>query len=152
MRKDQKFVNLRNAKRASDKKKYSKVIEQIKNDGVCPFCPDQLLKYHKNPVIEENSSWIASKNMYPYKGAKHHIIFIHKKHITSINEIKPKAWTELQRIISLTIKKLKIDGGTMFIRFGDTRYNGASVSHLHAHLISPQSKNPKRSPVLVRIA
>jgi len=77
--KEKKFVNIDNTKRPEGAGKYGNVISQIQKDGVCPFCPEQLKNYHKNPIIEETESWLVTNNMYPYKNAKHHILFIHKK-------------------------------------------------------------------------
>ena len=46
------FVNLDNtAHRPTDT--YGNVISQIQKDGVCPFCPESLAKYHKNPILKE---------------------------------------------------------------------------------------------------
>jgi len=143
-----KFVNLKNSKRD---RKYSRAIKSIVNDGVCPFCPDNIKKYHKNPIIEENNSWIATDNMYPYEGTKFHILLIHKKHISSIKEISSDAWSELHNLTNSVIKKRKIKGGTFFIRFGDTKFTGATVTHLHAHIVSANTKKKDCSPILTRI-
>lgn len=146
----QQFVNTNNTQHRPDGK-YDSVIANIQKDGVCPFCPDQLSKYHKNPIIEETKKWLVTNNMYPYKNAKHHILLIHKEHIQDIKEMSNEAWTELHEIFLRAIERSKIPGGTMFIRFGDTRFTGASVSHLHAHLVSSDPDNPEYTPLLTRI-
>ncbi len=143
-----KFVNFNNAA-SSKREKYAKIIEKIRKDKVCPFCPGNLFKYHKHPIIEENSFWIATKNMYPYKGTRKHILLIHKKHISSIGETTPEALAELQKIISSMTKRLKIKGGLFFFRFGETKFTGATVSHLHAHLIVPIQKS--KIPITVKL-
>lgn len=143
------FVNLTNIDNSNSRnKKYSKVIDSIKKDNVCPFCPDYLLKYHKKPIIEENKNWISTKNMYPYEGSKIQILFIHKKHISSMEEITTIGWLDLKKIIDSTTKRLKIKKGSFFMRFGNTKYTGASVTHLHCHiLVSKKNK----SPLLVKL-
>ncbi len=135
------FVDPDNAYRIEES--YERIIKKIDNDGACPFCLENLKKYHKNPIIEENDSWIATDNMYPYEGAKFHVIFISKKHLTDISEISPQSWLKLQEIVVSISKKLKIKGGTTFMRFGDTKFTGASVAHIHAHLISPHPERKK---------
>lgn len=143
-----KFVNLENSKRDQ---KYSNAIKTIIDDGVCPFCSENIKKYHKNPIIEENNSWIATDNMYPYEGTKFHILLIHKKHLTLLDEIGSDAWSELYHLTNLVIKKRKIKGGTIFMRFGDTKFTGATVTHLHAHIVSTDIEKQDRSPILTRI-
>lgn len=146
----QKFVNADNTQHRPDGK-YNSVITNIQKDGVCPFCPDQLAKYHKNPIIDETKYWLVTNNMYPYKNVRHHILLIHKEHIETIQEITDEAWKELHTIFLQAIGRSNIPGGTLFIRFGDTRFTGASVSHLHAHLVSSDPDNPEYTPLLTRI-
>ena len=143
------FVNLSNTSGRPDGQ-YNEVINSIKNDGVCPFCPDYLEKYHKNPILTSTENWLATRNMYPYKNTSQHLLFIHKKHIEDISEVEQKAWSELHEITEAVRKQLNIVGGTLLMRFGDTTRTGASVSHLHAQLISGLATDGI-DPVLARV-
>jgi ATP adenylyltransferase len=143
------FVNLDNAKRPSGV--YDTVIDQIKKDGVCPFCPEHFTQYHKNPILKDGTYWLVTNNMYPYEGAKYHALFVHKRHITALTEIVPEAWTELKQIIDWYVAEQAIPGGALLLRFGSTAYTGASVSHLHANIISSDGENPDRKPILARL-
>jgi diadenosine tetraphosphate (Ap4A) HIT family hydrolase len=128
-----KHVNPQNTRSRPDAS-YGKVIEQIAKDGVCPFCPENLAKYHKLPVTEKKH-WLVTDNMYPYKPSNYHRLLIHKAHIEHISELSPEAWAELSEIIREESKRANIAGGTFVMRFGDTKYTGASVTHLHANLV-----------------
>jgi diadenosine tetraphosphate (Ap4A) HIT family hydrolase len=130
---------------------YGDVINQIQKDGVCPFCPESLAKYHKNPSIKEGKFWLLTNNMYPYEGAKYHVLLIHKAHITTFAEISKEAWSELDDVLNYFTRENKIPGGTFLMRFGDTRYTGASVAHLHANLVSPNGEEKNRKPIIARI-
>ncbi len=141
------FVNTANTRPGI----YDAVIKDIAKKQVCPFCPEQLSNFHKNPILKEKDFWLATENMYPYKGAKKHILFIHKKHLSNISELSNEAWSELHTIIKDILSEKDIPGGTLMMRFGDTRYTGASVTHLHAHLISPNPDAPDYEPVIARV-
>ena len=130
---------------------YKKVIDQIDTDGVCPFCPKHLKKYHKKPIIKRGKYWLVTDNMYPYNGAKHHILFIHKKHIESLEDVSTPGFKELKDLIKKEVKRRRIKGATFLMRFGETSHTGASVSHLHANLISPDVKRKDRKPIMFRI-
>lgn len=145
------FVNHDNTAYRPDGGTYGKVIDRIKEDGVCPFCPENLAKYHKKPILKEGSFWVLTENMYPYEGAKQHGLLIHKAHITSLPQISKEAWSELNDLVVWFTTERNIPGGTFLMRFGDTRYTGASVSHLHANLVSPDGENPDRKPILTRV-
>lgn len=144
------FVNHENTKHRPDSA-YGEVIDAIKKDGVCPFCPEHLATYHKNQIIAEGAYWLLTNNMYPYQGTKYHVLILHKKHIESFSELTPAAWAELHRMVADHLAKNKIPGGTFVLRFGDTDYTGASVKHLHANLVSPHGEDKDREPIVVRI-
>ena len=144
------FVNFENtATRPTSE--YGNVISQIKKDGVCPFCPESLAKYHTNPILKEGKFWLLTDNLYPYEGTKYHELLIHKEHITTFGGISKEAWEELNDFINYFTRENNIPGGTFIMRFGDTRYTGASVSHLHANLVSPKGEDKDRKPIVVRI-
>lgn len=144
------FVNLSNSKRPGDDT-YSKVIEQIHQDKVCPFCPEHLATYHKNPILFEGRYWTITTNMYPYKNTKHHFLLIHTEHITDSKDILSEGWQELHKHINKLTKDYNIEGGTFLMRCGDTSHTGASVTHLHAHLAVPDKEAAQCEPILVRI-
>jgi ATP adenylyltransferase len=132
---------------------YTDVIKKIEQDKICPFCPEHLLTIHPNP-IEGKKYWVVTDNAYPYKPKKEHVLLIHKKHISNINELSPEAWVELKEIINTEQSKRNITGGTLMMRFGETKFTGASVTHLHAHLFQsdPDSEEYDRTKgVLTRI-
>lgn len=143
------FVNRDNAGRPGDET-YTSIIDDIKEQGVCPFCPDHLHEFHKKPILEETEHWVATENMYPYEGAREHLLVIHKNHIETLGEMSVNAWQELQMVITGITRAREIDGATMVFRFGDTRFTGASVSHLHAQLVSG-SGEPGAPPTLARV-
>ena len=144
------FVNPNNTQKRGDDK-YKNVIENIKNAKVCPFCPDQLTNYHKNPILKENEHWLITRNMYPYKNTKEHFLLIHKQHIQSPQEMSDQAKKDLFDLLLWANNEFKIPGGTFFMRFGDTKYTGASVSHLHAQLVSSDPMHKDYEPVVARI-
>lgn len=144
-------VNLGNAGRPGDDDTYRKVIEGIQADRVCPFCAEHLLKYHKLPILKETDRWIITTNMYPYKNAKLCFLLIHREHINDTKDMPPESFLELQEHIKWLVDEYKCPGGTLVMRCGDTSLTGATVTHLHAHLIVADYENPDREPVLARV-
>lgn len=128
------------------------LMQKIAEDGVCPFCAEHFKKYHPKPIIKETDSWFLTENMSPYKGTKHHFLYVYKKgHRTSPNEITTESRVDLFDLIDFTMQEYQIEGGTFFMRFGDTRFTGSSVEHLHAHLIVGDVDDPNHEPVRVKL-
>lgn len=112
-----------------------KIMRQIRKAGHCPFCPENLPLYHKNPILREKDYWIVIDNQWPYPGKNIHQLVILKQHAERFWELSREAWDELGLIARGF--GLSIAGGGMGFRFGDPILSGASVKHLHFQLISP---------------
>ena len=98
--------------------------------------------------------WLVTKNNWPYKGSKHHLLFITRDHIEATQDLSPAAWTDLQKLYKKVISEGAIKGATLMLRSGDTKITGATVNHLHAHLVvgSPRTKNTEPIRALVGFA
>jgi len=129
------FINM-GAVRREDQKV---VMEEIKKQGHCPFCIENLEKYHKNPILKEGKFWLLTENQWPYEKIKHQLLAIYKTHIEHIKEMDPDAGRELLEMFAEESEKRNILGGGVAIRFGQSPHGnyGSSVLHIHAHLIEP---------------
>lgn len=131
-----KFIILENS-RTDDQKV---VMNKIAEENHCPFCPENLQKYHKKPILKEGKYWILTDNQWPYEKIKHQILAIYKSHIEHISEIDPAAGEELLQMFKEESLKRNIPGGGIAIRFGSNPEHGSygnTVLHIHAHLIEP---------------
>lgn len=142
------FVNDQNTGRPD--KTYQNVIQSIAKDGVCPFCPENIASYHKKPTVLDGKYWLLSDSMYPYKNSAEHMLVVHKKHVENIQDISKNAWQELKEIIDTITKKRNMSGATLLFRFGETSRTGASVSHLHAQIVSGTGKKDAE-PIITRV-
>ncbi len=148
MSEDKKYLNLENART----KEQVELMQQIAMDGVCPFCAEHFRKYHPKPILKETDSWFVTENMSPYAGTKLHFLFVYKKaHVRFPGDITPESRADLFECINDLISKHTIEGGSFFMRFGDTHYNGSSVEHLHAHLIVGDVDAEGHEPVRVKL-
>lgn len=123
-----------------------KVMKQIERDGVCPFCPENLHRYHTEPILKEGAFWIITKNRWPYAGTVQHFLAISKAHVTNLTKLDPEAGKELVALFQEIAKEYNVRGGGMAMRFGGEGY-ASSVKHLHAHLIQPDIENPDHEGV-----
>ena len=139
---EKKFINMNLVREESQRK----VMEEILRQGHCPFCPENLNKYHKNPILKEGKFWLLTENQWPYEKVKHQLLAIHKNHIEHLSEMTPEAGQELIKMFAEESKKRKMDGGFIAMRFGSSEHGnyGASVLHLHAHLIQPDLEKLKK--------
>lgn len=144
--KEKKHKKLKVDLRYAKGKKYKKIIQEIASEGVCPFCPETF-KWHTKPILKYDGGWLITENFNPYKNSKYHFLIIGKKHKELLSELSMKDWKSILSLIEWALKKFKVDGGGIVMRFGNTIKTGATVKHLHCHLITPKVENGKASPV-----
>jgi len=142
-----KFIDLGNVRPGP----FKKVYEEIEQEGIDPFDREEFCKRHPHPILFENDNWFVSHNAVPYEGAGLHLLFIHKEFITSIEQISPQGLTDLWNLIKITQKEFGFESGAFIMRFGDTTQTGASVTHLHAHIIVAQKEEGERKVIHPRI-
>ncbi len=129
------FINISSIRREDQRA----VMVEIQKQGHCPFCRENLEKYHKNPILKEGTFWLLTDNQWPYQKVKHQMLAIYKTHIENLTEIDPEAGKELFEMFAAAAKERNMSGGGVAMRFGSSEYGnyGSSVLHIHAHLIEP---------------
>lgn len=142
-------VNPSNSFRPGDDT-YAKVIGEIGEQNVCPFCPENIPKFHKKPILRDSEYWTVTFNMYPYDNTLHHFLFILKTHKVHLDELTLEEWADLHQQIKEITTEYTIKGATFFMRFGETALTGASVTHIHCQLVCPDPDNPDRKPIMVK--
>ncbi len=146
------LINLTNADRSDDQ---TRVYQEIARRGECPFCIDNLHKSHQQPIIREGEHWLITPNQWPYRYTATHLLAITKKHVMRISDFGEEAGevgAELFTHISWAESEYKIAAGGLAMRFGDTTNTGASVAHLHAHIIQPDPGKPSDARVKFKIS
>ncbi len=131
---------------------YRKVLESIEREGKCPFCPDNF-KYHQEKILRRSGDWLITKNSWSYKKAQHRLLIICTVHKEHLAELTVEDMAAVLRLAKWAVRKFAIAGGALAFRFGDTARTGATVCHLHAHLIVPKinKRTGRAEPVLFPI-
>lgn len=141
------FVDLDNGREKDQIEEMKKIVEA----GHCPFCPENLYLYHKQPNELEGTHWFITKNQWPYKNTKHHYLAILKRHAEELYELSEQEGGELIVLLGQLQKKLNAPGGGLSLRFGDTNYSAGTVKHLHAQFIIPDAEADDFIPVRVKL-
>ena len=122
---------------------YRETLKAIERTKKCPFCSDNF-RYHKKPILRKANGWFITKSSWPYQNSRHHFLLICGRHKESFRDLKPSDLGAILRLGNWAIKKYKISGGGLALRFGNTVLSGSTVCHLHFHLIVPQMSRKRR--------
>jgi diadenosine tetraphosphate (Ap4A) HIT family hydrolase len=132
------YVNITYAK--SDD--YKNTIQDIVDKGVCPFCKENF-KWHRKPIISHSGNWFITESTWPYKNSKYHFLVICEDHKIDITDLSTEDLNNVLNLVKSTVRLHKIKGGGLTLRFGSTIFTGATVQHLHFHLIVPDVTEDK---------
>jgi ATP adenylyltransferase len=110
-------------------------MSELAAEGICPFCDEHLEREHREPIEARGTWWSVTKNDHPYKGARLHYLLIYRSHATTLAELPLEAFTELGAHLQWLEQTHDLPGGTFFMRFGDMPHTGATIAHLHAHVV-----------------
>jgi len=113
--------------------RYKKIMEE----GKCPFCPGNI-KNDGREIVAKTARWNIIKNQFPYEGSELHLLIIPKRHITTLECLLCKEWSELRMVTNLILKKYSFlkNGYGLAARIGED--GGVTLYHLHLHLIAPK--------------
>lgn len=142
------FVNLDNAR--SEEQRH--VMEKIEAGNYCPFCPEHLADTHEKPIIRKGEHWVFTENRWPYKNTIHHWLLIAAYHAETLNDLRSGAFEEYGEHVKWAEREYRIAAGGLAMRFGDVSGTGATVRHLHGHLIVPKSDLPREEKVRFKIS
>lgn len=130
-------------------------MEKAKESLLCPFCEKGLIEIHQKEIFYENNSWLVTESAFPYDGTEHHYLIVSKRHVSSISDLSPTEWSDQGEAIKYLVSEKKIDGGSMFLRFGDMKKTGSSIEHLHVHVLSGNAdenmETNLREPIRVKL-
>lgn len=127
-------------------------MEDLEKRGVCFFCAEHFRKERPEAIEFETKHWIVAKNKYPYKHTKLHLLYIPKKHANTIAELTPAARKDMSEVLLEIEKRYKLTGYAHFMRVGDFRYNGATVHHIHGHVLVGDAEHPEFENVKIKLA
>lgn len=126
-------------------------MERSIRNNECPFCRDNLERYHTRPILAENEHWLLTENFAPYEGAVHHYLLIAIRHCMGFWELSEVEQVAFFTMMNQARELAMAPGGTIVMRWGDTDRTGASVAHLHAQLIIGGSRKAGGEPILTAL-
>lgn len=126
-------------------------MEDLETRGTCIFCEDHFKREHREPIEIETDHWIVTKNDYPYEHTELHLLYVPKQHVNTLSELSNAALQEIPELLVKIEKHYKLTSYAQFMRVGDFHYNGASVHHLHGHIVVADHKHPEFKSLRVKL-
>jgi len=126
-------------------------MEDLEKRGVCVFCEKHFKAEHREPIEIETEHWLVTKNDYPYPNTKLHLLIVPKEHVSVFADLSKEAQNEYGVVLCQIEQHFNQTSYSQFMRAGDFRYTGASIFHLHAHVIAADHENKKFEKIRVKL-
>ncbi len=111
------------------------VMEELAGKGLCNFCPENRSEGDVLGSVWQGRHWVLVPNRWPYEFTALHLLAIPERHVIFPNELTREEWEEFRELLDWAIQEYKLEAGSLGMRFGVMRLTGATVEHLHVHLI-----------------
>jgi ATP adenylyltransferase len=122
------FENYRTAEQLAE-------MRQLEAQGVCLFCPAALSAHTRQQILLRTSHWSVTPNEFPYPGTVLHLLLVPDQHAADLldldDDTRQDFWTALASVRS----RYGLGYYGLGVRNGDCRYTGATIRHVHAHVL-----------------
>jgi diadenosine tetraphosphate (Ap4A) HIT family hydrolase len=126
-------------------------MKRLDEAGICLFCPAHLRRHPRQRVLLDTRHWTATANEFPYPGTSLHVLLVPHQHAADLldlpGEVRDDFWTALAAVA----RGNGLSHYGLGIRNGDCRLTGATIEHVHAHVLVA-SGDPSAPPVRMRFS
>lgn len=133
------------------------IMEELAVTGECFLCEEVIRRIAKKyPEVASlplhgGVYWFVKRNDFKYEGAKLHMLIVPKRHVTALEQLTSLEFSELQEHLSWINSTYAVEGASLFLRYGDMSYTGATGSHLHFQVLHGRKKQDGGEPIKVKL-
>ncbi|NHA69344.1 HIT family protein [Phycicoccus sp. CMS6Z-2] len=127
-------------------------MERLAEAGLCLFCPGQLEATGANPVLHRTPHWTVTRNRYPYRGTRLHLLLVPTVHVTDLTDLPADAQADFWDVLAWARAEYDLAFYGLGARNGDPTYTGGTISHLHLHLVVGDVEDPDHEPVRMKLS
>ena len=110
-------------------------MERLEAAGVCLFCPEELGRHAGAAGFLQTEHWTVMPNDFPYPGTSLHLMLIPRQHAGDLLDLGAAAQADFFTALAAARAHYGFAHYGLGVRNGDCRYTGATIVHVHAHVV-----------------
>jgi diadenosine tetraphosphate (Ap4A) HIT family hydrolase len=110
-------------------------MQRLEAAGICLFCPEELGRHAGAAAFLRTEHWTVMPNDFPYAGTSLHLMLIPHQHASDLLELGTAAQSGFFTALAAAREHYGFGHYGLGVRNGDCRYTGATIAHLHAHVL-----------------
>jgi len=127
-------------------------MRQLAAAGTCIFCPEHLAKDSHQRVLHRTTLWTITPNEFPYQGTKLHLLLVPDEHVTDMVDLTAQAQRDFWVALAWARDHYRMTYHSMVVRNGDCAFTGATVRHVHVHIVQGDVDDPAHQPVRTKLS
>lgn len=131
-------------------------MRRLEAAGECLFCPDVLARHNTQQILLRTAHWCVTPNAFPYPGAALHLLLVPGEHVADLLDLSAAAQADFWTVLAAVRREHGLSYYGLGVRNGDCRYTGATIRHVHAHVMAGrgpgQPGDPDAGPVRMRFS
>jgi ATP adenylyltransferase len=127
-------------------------MRRLEAAGICLFCPASLRQHARQEVILETRHWAVTPNAFPYKGTRLHLLVVPHQHANDMLDLGDEALADFWATLRLIRERYALDHYGLGVRNGNCSFTGATIAHVHAHILVGDADADPEVPVRMRFS
>jgi ATP adenylyltransferase len=122
------FENYRTAEQLAE-------MRRLEAAGLCLFCPDSLSRHATQQILLQTRHWSVTPNEFPYPGTLLHLLLVPSQHAADMLDLDQEVQQDFWPVLRAVRDRYHLSYYGLGIRNGDCRFTGATIRHVHAHVL-----------------
>ena len=127
-------------------------MRRLEAAGICLFCPGSLRTHARHEVLLETPHWSVTPNAYPYKGTSLHLLVVPHRHVSDMLDLDDEAGADFWAALRQIRERFGLDHYGVGVRNGNCSFTGATIVHVHAHILVGDPSAEPEVPVRMRFS
>ena len=127
-------------------------MERLEAAGICLFCPDSLREHTRQRVLFETGHWTVTPNEFPYAGTRLHLLVVPHQHVNDLLDLDEAALADFWSALRAVRERFGLDYYGLGARNGNCSFTGATIAHVHAHVLVGDPALDPEIPVRMRLS
>jgi len=124
-------------------------MRRLEAAGICLFCPDGL---SGQQILLRTRHWSVTPNEYPYPGTSLHLLLVPDQHAGDLLDLSEEVRQDFWAALGEVAREHRLSHYGLGVRNGDCRYTGATIGHVHAHVLVGDADAADAPPVRMRFS
>jgi ATP adenylyltransferase len=127
-------------------------MRRLEAAGTCLFCPESLREHTRQQVILQTAHWSVTPNEFPYQGTRLHLLVVPHRHVNDMLDLDERSRADFWTSLALIRERFGLDHYGLGVRNGNCSFTGATIAHVHAHVLVGDPSLDPEVPVRMRFS